>query len=140
MLETVVRALARSDLFAALSENQRELVAQRAKLFQCAPRETLLTAGAEADSFFLILSGTVDVLNVDGARAGQLGPSDVIGEMSMLLGVPRTASVVAEGPTIVLRFDASVFDAMFERIPGFGMAIGRALARRLEAVTKQIGV
>lgn len=134
MLETVVRALSKSDLFAALRPDQLRKVAQRGQLLQAARGELILKEGDPSGAFFLVLSGSVTV-SADGEDVSELRPTDVIGEMGVLLGKPRTASVTADGPMVVLKFDASVFDAMFERIPGFGMGICRALANRLEETT-----
>lgn len=130
MLETVVRALSKSDLFGALREDQVRKVAQRGELFQAAEGEVILAEGDPSGAFFLVLSGSAAVSSGD-AVVSDLGAGDVVGEMGVLLGRPRTATVTASVPVVLLKFDASVFDAMFERIPGFGMAICRALAQRL---------
>lgn len=138
MLETVVRALGKSDLFAALDDEQLRKVAARARMLQASDAEAILTEGDPAEAFFLVLSGEASVRGVLDGEVGRIGPADVVGEMGVLLGEPRSATVVADGPMVLLRFEAAVFDAMFERIPGFGMAISRALARRLEAATRQL--
>jgi CRP-like cAMP-binding protein len=138
MLETVVRALGKSDLFGALRPDQLRKVAHRGELLQCADGERILTAGDPATAFFLVLSGEVVIEGPSENEVGRLLPADVIGEMGVLLRIPRTANVRADGPTLVLRFDAAVFDAMFERIPGFGLAVSRALARRLEATNLKL--
>ncbi|MCA9607320.1 MAG: cyclic nucleotide-binding domain-containing protein [Myxococcales bacterium] len=134
MLETVVRALGKSDLFAALRPDQLRKVAQRGQLLQLSEGELILKEGDPSGAFFLILSGSASV-HARATELTELGGSDVIGEMGVLLGKPRTASVTANGPMVVLKYDAVVFDAMFERIPGFGMGICRALAGRLEDTT-----
>ena len=136
MLETVVRALQRSDLFSALRADQLRKVAQRGQLLQAAEGELIVKEGDPSGAFFLVLSGSVTVSSNE-VDVTELAASDVIGEMGVLLGKPRTASVTADGPTVVLKYDAVVFDAMFERIPGFGMGICRALAMRLEDTTRR---
>lgn len=138
MLETVVRALARSDLFGALREDQLRKIAQRAELLQCARGEVLLGAGEPSEAFFVVLSGEAVVLSAGDHEVGRVGPSDVVGEMGVLLGTPRTATVQAVGPAVLLRFESAVFDAMFERVPGFGLGVSRALARRLASVNDRL--
>jgi CRP/FNR family cyclic AMP-dependent transcriptional regulator len=138
MLDTVVRALSKSDLFGALRPDQLRKVAHRGELLQCADGEQILTAGEPSSGFFVVLSGEVVVETPGAAEVARLGSADVVGEMGVLLKRPRTANVRAEGPTLVLRFDDTVFDAMFERIPGFGLAISRALSRRLEATNLKL--
>lgn len=136
MLETVVRALQRSDLFAALRPDQLRKVAQRGELFQAAEGELIVKEGDPSGAFFFVLSGSVTV-SANEQDVTELVAADVIGEMGVLLGKPRTATVTADGPTVILKYDAAVFDAMFERIPGFGMGICRALATRLEEMTSK---
>lgn len=130
MLDTVVRALSKSDLFSSLRDGQLRKVAQRGELLQAAQDEVILSEGDPSGAFFLVLSGTASVRSGD-AVVSDVAPTDVLGEMGVLLGRPRTATVVASSPMVLLKFDAAVFDAMFERIPGFGMGICRALAVRL---------
>lgn len=136
MLETVVRALSRSHLFGALSPEQLRKVAQRGELLQLAEGEELLREGDPSQAFFLILSGAA-IVRAQDREVTELGPSDVIGEMGVLLDKPRTATVAAAGPMVVLKYDAAVFDAMFERVPGFGLGVCRALAGRLEQTTRK---
>ena len=66
-----------------------------------------------------------------------MNSSDENDNLWKLLGKARTATVTVESPTVLLSFDAQVFRMLFERIPGFGMAIGRALAQRLETTSKR---
>lgn len=136
MLETVVGALQKSDLFKVLRPDQLRKVAQRGQLLQAAEGELIVKEGDPSGAFFLVLSGSVTVSANEKDVTG-LSAADVIGEMGVLLGKPRTASVTADGPTVVLKYDAAVFDAMFERIPGFGMGICRALATRLQETTSR---
>ena len=138
MLETVVRALAKTDLFAVLRDDQLRKIAAKGELLQCSDGEVVLTEGEAASAFYVVLSGGGSIESAQGTEVARFGPSDVLGEMGVLLDRPRTASVRVAGPTLLLRFDADVFDAMFERIPGFGLAVSRALARRLLAANAKL--
>ncbi|MEQ8454424.1 MAG: cyclic nucleotide-binding domain-containing protein [Sandaracinaceae bacterium] len=138
MLETVVRALGRSDLFGSLTPEQLRSVAQRGELFQVAEGEEVMRQGEPSDAFHLVLSGQAVVRRSHTTDVAYLGPDDVVGEMGVLLGRPRTATVVANAPTVLLRFEGPVLEAMFERVPGFGLEVCRALAQRLQDVTDLI--
>ena len=59
--------------------------------------EALITQGEEGQDLFLILDGVVDV-EVDGEEVAELGPGALIGEMGLLEGGKRTASVFATTP------------------------------------------
>jgi len=100
---------------------------------------TIVEEGDPSGAFFVLLSGSAAVRSGE-AVVSDLGASDVLGEMGVLLGGPRTATVVASTPLVLLKFDAAVFDAMFERIPGFGVAICRALALRLADANLQVEI
>jgi hypothetical protein len=77
--------------------------------------ETLITQGEEGQDMFLILDGIVDV-EVDGEEVAELGPGALIGEMALLEGGKRTASVYATTPmrAVVVPRDAVSDEALEE--------------------------
>ena len=74
-----------------------------------APGETLVEQGAVGDAFFAIRSGQVDVVR-GGSVIRTMGPDSHFGEIALLRGVPRTASVVARTPVRAFRLDREGFD------------------------------
>ena len=66
----------------------------------------------------------------------------VVGEMGFYRGVPRTANVIAEGPTVVYRLRQSAFDKMQEQDPGAAAALHKMIIRllsdRLEFANREI--
>ena len=78
--------------------------------------EALITQGEEGQELFLILDGVVDV-EVDGEEVAELGPGTLIGEMALLEGGVRTASVYATTPArvVVVPRDA-VSDSALEEL------------------------
>jgi cAMP-binding proteins - catabolite gene activator and regulatory subunit of cAMP-dependent protein kinases len=77
--------------------------------------ETLITQGEEGQDLFLILDGVVDV-EVDGEEVAELGPGTLIGELALLEGGKRTASVYATTPVraVVVPRDAVSESALEE--------------------------
>jgi twitching motility protein PilT len=140
--ERVVQVLARSPLFARLTTDVLRQVAQRGTVLTVEPGEVVVHEGAPSDSFFVVMSGelTVSHENAGGelVELVRLGPPESIGEMGLLLEQPRTATVVAAQRAALLRFDAQAFAVMYERVPGFGIGISRALAARLQTSSKQL--
>ena len=66
-----------------------------------------------------------------------LGPGDIFGEMSLMTGAPRSATVVAVSDVECFRLDKAAFQAILERHPGLAEQVAGVLARRrtgLEAV------
>jgi CRP-like cAMP-binding protein len=59
-----------------------------------APGETVVAEGGAADGFFVVESGQAEVLAAGEAR-GTIQPGDYFGEVALLMGSPRTATVTA---------------------------------------------
>jgi len=83
--------------------------------------ETLLSEGEEAAGLFLIASGGVSVIGKDSDDdsivLAELGPGDVVGEISLVLRRPATATVVASHPTIALELTRDRFQAAIRQHP-----------------------
>ncbi len=83
--------------------------------------ETLVREGDEAAGLFLIASGGVSVIGKDADGddiiLADLGPGDVVGEISLVLRRPATATVVAAHPTIALELTRDRFQAAIRQHP-----------------------
>jgi len=142
-LSRVANALTASRLFRSPDTTLMGQVARRATLLRAEAGTAIVTQGDAADAFYLLLEGDAAVLV---AAEGAEEPVEVrvmsapqsIGEMGLILGHPRTASVVARTPVVLARFEHRVFQAMFEQVPGFGMGICQSLAQRLEHTTRKV--
>jgi len=102
--------LAGVDLFAALTEEQRRELAGalRDKIF--GNGEAIVRQGAPGDSMFVVGTGRAVVkLEPDGQEVAVINVGGYFGEMSLLTGDPRSATVVARGDTRVFEIDAEVF-------------------------------
>lgn len=106
---SAVRHLAAVDLLAPLDENaRRSLAAEAPRLF--AAGEPIVKQGAAGDSMFVVLTGQVRVmLEPSGQEVATIPAGGFFGEMSMLTGEPRTASVRAIGDASVLEISAAEF-------------------------------
>lgn len=142
LLPRVVSALGQSPLFAQLSAEVLAQVAARAALFTVDVGDVIMNSGEASDSFFVVLAGEVSVFakseGGDLVELARLAPPDSVGEMGLLTGAPRSATVIAAGRALLLKFEQQAFQVMYERIPGFGFGISRALAGRLATSSRQI--
>ena len=143
MRHKVVKALSRSVMFNSLKKAQLWQVAERGELFMVEAGITIMKQGEVSDAFFIVLQGEALVhirheANNEVTNLGRLGPTDGIGEQGVLLGEPRTATVIASTPMVVIRFDAETFFLMYERVPGFGLATSRSLAKRLQQASRSL--
>ncbi len=86
---------------------------------------TLITEGEHGDSLYVLLSGRVAVYR-GGALMGELTACDYFGEMSLIDGDPRSATIVALDATSVLMIQAGDFDALL-RLPEVAREILRGL-------------
>lgn len=134
--------MAAHDLFRVLpAEAQLHLAAQAR--FETFPAETLLfQEGDEGDGCYLILSGKirVHVSETDGKDMliVQLGAGDLLGEMALLDGGPRSASATTMAPAQTLFISRASFDALLEEHPLFMKPLLRLLTGRLRATVSQL--
>jgi CRP-like cAMP-binding protein len=77
----------------------------------------LTTEGAAGQEFVVIVSGTADVYK-RGEKVAELGPADFVGEIALLTGRPRSATVVATSPVTVLVIARPRFLTVVERLSG----------------------
>lgn len=116
-------------LFADLPHKQLERVATWADEVDLPAGKQLIEQGAFAHEFFLITEGTAEVLH-DGRHLGDLGPGDFFGEIALLEGHRRTASVVTTTPVRVVVMFAREFDAMDRELPEIAERIRQEMLKR----------
>lgn len=90
----------------------------------------LTRQGQDGGIMFILVEGTADVV-ADGRTIGQLGPGDVVGELSLIDGQVRSASVVATGPVRVLQLVSDDFRQLVDRSPKFVKAVLRGLSMKV---------
>jgi CRP-like cAMP-binding protein len=98
-------------LFSSLTLEQAIQVAEWSELRTVDPGRDITPEGASGYSFFVILEGTAEVRH-EGSAVGELGPGDHFGEIALLGGGRRTASIVATSPMRL----ASMFGTEFRRL------------------------
>jgi NTE family protein len=135
-------ALARNPLFEGVSLETLERLAARMRPRRLEPGAVVCRAGDPGDSLFLILDGLARVTlpDGDGSRVvARLRRGDVIGEMSLVTGEPRSATVAAAVPTTVLELARDDFAATIADDPRLLANLNRILSRRLAETTARVG-
>jgi cAMP-dependent protein kinase regulator len=118
----MVSNLIRHSVFlAAVDASKREDLMGRFETRSLAPGAVLVKEGQEVAGLFLIASGGVQVTSKDSdgdtVVLAQLGPGDVVGEISLLLRRPATASVHAVHPTVALELTRERFQEAIRQHP-----------------------
>ncbi len=128
------RVLARVDLFSRLTDDQRRDIAAASAIRLFGAGETIVRQHDPGQSMFIICSGAVTVvLEPDRREVAVIEAGGYFGEMSLLTGDARSASVVARGDTAVLELDADVFRALGAADPKAVEEIGvAAMTRRAQ--------
>ncbi|MEO7674449.1 MAG: mechanosensitive ion channel family protein [Pyrinomonadaceae bacterium] len=107
-------------IFAPLSDEEVEKLAAASKVRVYAPGESIVRRGQEGNSMFVITRGSVEVQIQQGAEVktiNTLRESDYFGEMSLLTGEPRSATVIALDETEVVQINKSALKPIFEANP-----------------------
>ncbi|MGZ5353403.1 MAG: Crp/Fnr family transcriptional regulator [Actinomycetota bacterium] len=124
-------------IFAGLSRKHLRQLAEHADHVAFGERETIVEAGQPGGTFYVILEGSARV--VRGRRTiDRMGPGDFFGEISLLDGGPRTATVVAETPVSAIRIFKRSFDKVVAKEPTVASKILVVVARRLREAERSI--
>jgi CRP-like cAMP-binding protein len=94
MANEIIAALQASELFRDLPQKQLKRICDAGKVMSFQAGAEVVAEGEGAGRFFLILDGTAEFF-VHGVHRGELGPGDAVGEIALLDGGTRTATVRA---------------------------------------------
>jgi small-conductance mechanosensitive channel len=134
-LSSASEQIVRVPIFAPLSEDEIQMLANASKTRIFAPGETIVRRGAEGNSMFIIARGSVNVRIPDkeGQRTiNHLQKNDFFGEMSLLTGEPRSATVIAEEETEVIEIRKKALKPIIEANPDLTESIGEIIIKRRE--------
>jgi CRP/FNR family cyclic AMP-dependent transcriptional regulator len=131
-----------SDLFEHQPEQVLQVVLLQGRLLEFGPGEVVFRQGERGDRLYIVKSGVLEVLtNRDGAEAvpvAYLGEGEVLGEVALLTGSPRSATARAPERAEVFTLDQAVFVDLMQTLPEFARDLCVVLARRLEATTLKV--
>jgi CRP-like cAMP-binding protein len=130
-----------------LFENQppevvRAVLAQ-GRLLEFGPGDVVFRQGDQGDRLFVVKSGVLEVVATptDGSEAvvvAYLGTGEVIGELALLTGSPRSATVRSPEHAEVFSVDKAVFFDLLEALPALSRNLCVVLAKRLETTTLNV--
>jgi CRP-like cAMP-binding protein len=124
-------------LFEACTRRQLKSIARICETFD-APTGTVLTrVGEPGEEFFLIVDGAVRV-EVSPQKQVRLGAGEYFGEMSLLDGEPRSATVLAESGVRLLVIRRRSFHELLDKTPGIGRNLLVTLSRRVREAERAL--
>ena len=125
------------DLFAGTPDEILGEIAALLKEIEVPAGATIFAQGEQGDSMYIIVEGVVDALDGDQVFT-QMGERQVFGEMALLDGEPRTATIRAAQPTRLLRLDQEPFYELMEDRLEIARGVIHILLRRLRARTNDV--
>lgn len=130
--------LARLPLFARCGKRQLRKLAGLAQVKEFPPDSLVVQTGDPSNAFYVILGGQARVLGKPRARVLRIG--DYFGEMGLIDGEPRSASIAAGGELQVMVLPRRPFLRLLEQEPGIAVAMLAELARRVRSLEKSHSV
>jgi small-conductance mechanosensitive channel/CRP-like cAMP-binding protein len=121
------------DIFAPLSAEETARLAKNSVRRVFAPGETVIRAGDEGSSMFVVHEGKVSVQISDNGKprtVNTLNEGDFFGEMALFTGEPRTASIVALEETEVLEIGFQAMKHLFDTNPDLVESLSHTIADR----------
>lgn len=129
-----LEAISRVELFKPLTEEECQELAQQLKPMPFSRGEAMTRQGAEAHCFFILTRGDAEVRisenGTAGTRVATLHAGDFFGEMGLMTGSPRSATVAALTDAECYRLDKQPFHEILRRRPEIAEEVSQILARR----------
>jgi anion transporter len=140
-MEPVVDTIRAIPIFSGLSREDTAKVLGRMEETSVSAGDKIFSQGDNGDAFYLIQSGAVEVILESGNGKSEiiavLGEKDWFGEMALLSGEPRSATICAVKPTVLWRLSREAWDDLIDKHPTWLMQFCATLSKRLAHLDRQ---
>lgn len=137
--------LRRVKALATMNDQKLGRFVQIMEVVRVEPYKILVQQGTPGDAMYAVLDGEVRARIIAGGKETELarfGPGDIFGEMSLFDGGPRSADIVSNNPSTLLRISAERFDKLCSEQPDLAIPLlfelAKTLAKRIRADDKKI--
>ena len=130
----LAEVLAGLPLFARVSKRRLRKIASLAQIQRFSPGDIVVQFGEPADAFYLILAGRAKVV---GKSRRTLGIGDYFGEMGLIDGEPRSATIAAGAELETMKLARRPFLKLLEQEPQIAMSIMAELAGRIRSLERR---
>jgi len=129
-----------SDLFEHQPEEVLKAVAAQGRVVEFGPGDAVFRQGDQGDRLYIVKTGVLEIVAAPGDGSepvplAYLGTGEVIGELALLTGSPRTATLRCPERAELFTLEKAVFVDLMDTLPAFSRNLCLVLARRLEAAT-----
>ncbi len=125
-----IELLKRVPLFERCSQRELAQIAALADELDLPAARNLTSEGSAGLEFLVLVEGEADVVR-KGRVVNELGPGDFVGEIALVTGQPRTATVKTRGPARILVVTASGFRALMHDVPAIEDKVLAAITARI---------
>lgn len=132
-LQSPLETLRKVDIFQPFSEEDKRYLSQCARQHHYPPGDTVVHEGDSGDSLFVVAEGVVGIwmkLGDHSLNVASLGAGSFFGEMALLTGKPRSATVVSVTDTSLLEITKSDIAPLLAHQPEVSQRISEVLAER----------
>ena len=126
----LVELLSAVPIFQRCSRRELKAVARHAETVELDAGEQLMAEGAPGDALFVLVEGRADVVR-GGETVGTIEPGGYVGELALLDGEPRSASVVAASPVVAAVLGTRMFRTLVREFPELADQLLAGLAAQL---------
>jgi putative ABC transport system ATP-binding protein len=130
-----LKALRSITIFAGIDTPRLRLLAFTSMRTRFEAGETLFRQGEDSDAAYVIISGSADVLIDTGhgpVVISQVGENVIVGEMGIVTGEPRSATIMTTTELTALRLRKEVFLALMAEFPQMALSVTRLMVQRLQ--------
>lgn len=135
--EAKIELLAGVPLFSGCSRSELERIAQLVDEIEVPEGRVLIREGDLGREAFVVVSGEAEV-TIDDQLVAKLGSGDCLGEMSLLAGNFRTATVVATTGMQLIVLDSRSFESLLDDVPSVTRKVLRQLAERVVRSEREV--
>src|SRR5688500_11201144 len=132
-----------ADLFQNQPDEVLKAVLAQGRLEEFGPGVMVFQQGQQGDRLYIVKTGVLEILaspegGAEAMPVAYLGPGEVLGELALLTGSPRTATVRSPEHAVLFTLEKAVFLDLMTTLPVFARSLCLVLARRLEATTLKL--
>jgi CRP-like cAMP-binding protein len=135
--DALLERLARVELLQVLEPDEMAQLVPAVRVIELAEGADLFREEESGDALYLIDTGQVAVLR-GGVQMAVLADGDVVGEMALVTGAPRTATVRAVTPTRLLHVPKSAFDLLLQASPALRARLHELFTARTEDIKRHL--